>query len=102
MNYTRDTKWHELARGGIIPEAGTALKYETGGWRTFRPIRDNDCCIDCLFCWVYCPDDAIVCEEQSVKGKPIDLDHCKGCAVCAEVCPKDCIKMVRETELAKA
>ena len=99
MTYPKDTKWQDLARGGIIPEAATAVEYQTGGWRTFRPIRDNECCIDCLFCWAYCPDNAIICKDQHVKGQPIDLDHCKGCAICAEVCPKDCYTMVRETEI---
>jgi len=98
-HYPPNAKWNEMAEGGIIPQPGNAVEYQTGGWRNERPIKDNECCIDCLFCWVYCPDGAIICEEQSVKGKPIDLDHCKGCAVCAEVCPKDCISMVRETEI---
>ena len=41
MSYAKDTRWQDLARGGIIPEAATSLAYETGGWRTFRPIRDR-------------------------------------------------------------
>jgi pyruvate ferredoxin oxidoreductase delta subunit len=98
MTYPKDAPWHALARGGIIPEPATALEYKTGGWRTFRPVRDDECCIDCLFCWVYCPDDAVICEDKSVKGRGFDLDHCKGCGLCAEVCPKDCISMKRETE----
>jgi len=98
MIYTKDTRWPELARGGIIPEAGTAEAYETGGWRTFRPVRDDECCIDCLFCWAYCPDSAVICREKSVKGLGFDLKHCKGCAICAEVCPKDCISMHPESD----
>ncbi|MGQ9732240.1 MAG: 4Fe-4S binding protein [Candidatus Zipacnadales bacterium] len=102
MSYPKDAPWHELARGGIIPQPATSLEYKTGGWRTFRPVRDSEACIDCLFCWVYCPDDAIICQEQSVKHQPIDLEHCKGCGVCAAVCPKNCIAMIRETEFNDA
>ena len=38
MTYPKDTPWHKLARGGIVPEPATALEYKTGGWRTFRLI----------------------------------------------------------------
>jgi pyruvate ferredoxin oxidoreductase delta subunit len=96
--YPKDATWKELAPGGIIPQAGNALEYRTGGWRTFRPVRDNDKCIDCLQCWVYCPDDAIPVKNQSLKGLPYDLDHCKGCGVCAAICPVSCIEMKPETE----
>ncbi|MCD6352218.1 MAG: 4Fe-4S binding protein [Armatimonadetes bacterium] len=88
-----------MAPGGIIPQAGNAVYYETGGWRTYRPVRDDDKCIDCLFCWIYCPDDSIIMRDESVKGLGFDLDHCKGCGICAAVCPTNCIEMKLETEL---
>ncbi|MEN6303297.1 MAG: 4Fe-4S binding protein [Armatimonadia bacterium] len=98
-HYPPTAKWNEMAEGGVIPEPGNAVEYSTGGWRNERPIKDNECCIDCHFCWVYCPDDAILrTEDGKVKGAGIDLEHCKGCGVCANVCPKDCIKMVSEVE----
>ena len=55
-HYPPTAKWNEMAEGGIIPQAGNAVEYKTGGWRNERPIKDNECCIDCFFCWVYCPD----------------------------------------------
>ncbi len=97
-HYPADAKWHEMAPGGIIPQAGNAVEYSVSGWRADRPIKDNECCIDCLFCWVYCPDNAILIENSSVKGLDIDLEHCKGCGICAVVCPKDCIVMKSEAE----
>lgn len=100
-HYPPNATWHEMASGGIIPQAGNAVEYSTGGWRIERPIKDDECCIDCLFCWVYCPDDAIELVDGHVKGADIDLDHCKGCGVCLRVCPKDCITMVLETEAAQ-
>ncbi len=96
--YPKDAGWKDMAAGGVIPQAGNAVEYKTGGWRTYRPVRDNDKCINCLQCWIYCPDDAIICEEQTIKGKPYDLDHCKGCGICANICPVKCIEMKVDTE----
>ena len=42
---------------------GSAASYETGGWRKLQPILDRDKCIDCLICWIMCPDTAIVVED---------------------------------------
>ena len=91
--------WKELAIGGRIDEAGCAAEYETGSWRTFRPVRDEEKCTHCLRCWIYCPDSAIKVEDGKVVG--IDLDHCKGCGICAEVCPPKihAIEMIQEAEL---
>jgi pyruvate ferredoxin oxidoreductase delta subunit len=96
--YAKDAGWKDMAAGGIIPQAGNAVEYATGGWRTFRPIRDNEKCINCLQCWVYCPDVAILVVEGSIKDTPYDLKHCKGCGVCAAICPVKCIEMKAETE----
>lgn len=96
--YPPDAGWKDLAPGGIIPQAGNAVLYETGGWRTFRPVRDVEKCIDCLFCWLYCPDCSVRMEEESVKACGFDLDHCKGCGICAAVCPTGAIQMRPEAE----
>ena len=86
--------WREMPIGGLILEAGNSEKYETGSWRTFRPVRDVEKCVNCLFCWIYCPDMAIIVEDKKVKG--VNLTYCKGCGICAVECPKDAIKMVKE------
>ena len=54
-------------------------------WRLIKPVFNKDYCIDCQFCWVYCPDVSIVSRDQKLVG--IDMDHCKGCGICVEVCP---------------
>jgi pyruvate ferredoxin oxidoreductase delta subunit len=77
--------WKDLAIGGIIPRGGTAFEYETGSWRSFRPVHDREKCIDCLDCWYCCPDGAIRVEDKEFVG--FDFDHCKGCGICAAVCP---------------
>jgi pyruvate ferredoxin oxidoreductase delta subunit len=97
--YSPQAGWRDLAPGGIIPQAGSAVHYKTGGWRLQRPVRDDSRCVDCLFCWLYCPDAAVRCEDESVKGLGFDLDHCKGCGICAAVCPVKCIEMKSEAEL---
>lgn len=100
MSITRETGWRDLPLGGKVAEAGSAEEYETGGWRSKRPIWDFDKCTNCLICWVFCPDSAVVVEDGKIKGA--DLVHCKGCGICAEECPDKikAITMVDELELA--
>ena len=86
----------ELPPGGLILEAGNAVKYVTGGWRTYRPRVDKGKCIDCLQCWLLCPDCCIDVEEGTMAG--YDYDHCNGCGICAHICPVKAIEMVLETE----
>ncbi len=74
------------------PSKGSAGK--TGLWRVERPVVDEDKCIKCWLCWLYCPEDVI---SEGENGFPqIDLTFCKGCGVCADVCPVDAIRMVKE------
>lgn len=93
----KEKGWKEIPIGGLILEAGNSTAYETGSWRTFRPVRDEDRCIHCLICWIFCPDSAILVEDEKVVG--IDLKHCKGCGICAKECPSrvQAIQMVEET-----
>jgi 2-oxoacid:acceptor oxidoreductase delta subunit (pyruvate/2-ketoisovalerate family) len=51
-------------------------------------------CVNCLLCWLYCPDSAIRVDGETFAG--VDLDYCKGCAICAEVCPVGAIAMEAE------
>ena len=91
--------WRDLPRGGLILEPGSAQRYKTGDWRTLRPVRDAEKCRQCMLCWVYCPDSAVIVEDGKVVG--VDLDHCKGCGICARECPPKAaaITMVAESEL---
>jgi pyruvate ferredoxin oxidoreductase delta subunit len=66
-------------------------------WRVERPIFNEDHCINCFFCWIYCPDTSILARAKEVEKKGekvmeqsmvgIDYVHCKGCGVCSNVCP---------------
>lgn len=86
--------WKEILIGGLISDAGNSVEYETGGWRSLRPIWDEEKCNHCMTCWAYCPDGAIQVEEGVVVG--IDLAHCKGCGICAQECPQGAITMIEE------
>jgi pyruvate ferredoxin oxidoreductase delta subunit len=79
--------------GGVVTEAGSSHKYKTGDWRAFRPQVDKEKCVNCLLCWIYCPDSAIIRKE---KGIEVNYDYCKGCGICAHECPREAIKMVEE------
>ena len=77
----------------VSPE--TAPQIRTGGWRTgVKPEIDLSKCIDCLLCWLYCPDSAVTLDGTAFAG--FDYDTCKGCELCAEVCPQGAIEMVPE------
>jgi pyruvate ferredoxin oxidoreductase delta subunit len=91
--------WREIPIGGVIRKAGNAAEYETGSWRTYKPIWSVDRCIHCLRCWIACPDSAITTEDGKVTG--IDYGHCKGCGICSFECPVDpkAIEMKLETEV---
>ena len=90
----RLSPWQELPAGGAILPA-EAEQPRTGGWRTgLRPEVDLSRCVDCLLCWLYCPDSAVRLDGTAFEG--FDYDFCKGCEICAEVCPVDAIEMVVE------
>ena len=54
--------------GAVIPESGNATKYKTGGWRSERPVRDEEKCKQCLFCYFYCPDSSVIVEDGRAVG----------------------------------
>ena len=56
--------WQHLPVAGVVrPEE--AARPLTGGWRTGeRPAVELSKCVNCLLCWVYCPDSAIVLEAR--------------------------------------
>ena len=86
--------WNDLRAGGIVVP-GEAARPQTGGWRTgVVPEVDLSKCVNCLLCWLYCPDSAVELDGTTFTG--FDLTYCKGCEICAEVCPVDAVTMVPE------
>ena len=90
MTTENKSGWKTLLPGAVIDEPGSSQKYKTGDWRAFRPFVIKEKCVNCLICWIYCPDGAIIREEKWVA---INYDFCKGCGICAHECPKQAISM---------
>ena len=91
--------WRDIPYGGIIPEPGNSVEYDTGDWRVRRPIIDFAKCTHCMFCWLFCPDASMQVKNQKLQG--VDLRHCKGCGICAQVCPHNAITMTDEAKVEK-
>jgi 2-oxoacid:acceptor oxidoreductase delta subunit (pyruvate/2-ketoisovalerate family) len=84
--------WQEMPLAGTV-RPGDAPQIRTGGWRTgVKPEVDLARCVNCLLCWLYCPDSAIRLDGTDFVG--FDYDVCKGCEICAEICPTEAIEMV--------
>lgn len=86
--------WKHIPEGGLIIEPGNSINFKTGNWKTYKPVWNKDKCINCMTCFISCPEDAI----KVVKGKITapDLDFCKGCGICAQVCPAKALTMVKD------
>ncbi len=89
-----EVTWKDLEIGSIVVEPGSADQYETGGWRSQRPVYDNTKCNKCGLCYIYCPEGCI--EQQEDGYFEPNLFYCKGCGICAHECPKDVITIVEE------
>ena len=86
--------WKEIPLGFVQDDYMSCLNNHTGSWRSERPIWDEDHCIKCGVCYLYCPE---ACIEQDEKGYfHANLDYCKGCGVCVQECWTGCISLKPE------
>lgn len=85
FNEALNTSTSELARENRSYSQNSSFNKYVGDWRIEKPIFNEDFCIHCQFCWIYCPDTSIISKDK--KFDHIDYDHCKGCGVCVDVCP---------------
>lgn len=99
--------WEEFEAGAIlhsfegkaelhVHHTNNSINHSVADWRAEKPIFNEEHCIHCQFCWVYCPDTAIV--PQDKKFGHIDYVHCKGCGICVDVCPTNPKALVMFTE----
>lgn len=88
-------KSKELKPGAVLSQKDdSSLKYQTGTWKTFRPIIDEEKCVYCMQCVLFCPENCIAIKRGGKRGD-VNLDYCKGCGICAAQCPVGAIKMVK-------
>ncbi len=88
--------WKEIPIGAMIIEPGSSIEFDVTTWRVFRPILDKNKCTKCGLCWIYCPEGAIMVNEDG--SYEINLSYCKGCGICQKSCNVKAITMVREDE----
>jgi 2-oxoacid:acceptor oxidoreductase delta subunit (pyruvate/2-ketoisovalerate family) len=82
--------------GGVVLR-DEAEQPQTGAWRPgLKPQVDLSKCVNCLLCWLYCPDSAISLEDAVFTG--FDLRYCKGCELCAAACPTGAVTMVEDRD----
>jgi len=78
--------WQKINHGSNVFEAGNAVNFHTGDWRSEKPVFIAEKCKQCLLCFPVCPDSSIMLSNKgAVEG--INFDFCKGCLVCMKVCP---------------
>ena len=92
---TQDKNWKEIAPAGVC--STSSLKFLTGDWKTYTPVRDPAKCTRCLLCVLYCPDGAIHWRPEK-SDIEFDYNYCKGCGICAHQCPTSAIAMKLEQE----
>ena len=91
-------RWTELAVGTAITEPGSARQYQSGTWRSQRPVWNHTECIRCGVCVIFCPEGCVHFDIDEEGFPGADLDYCKGCAICAQECVTACIRMENEEE----
>lgn len=97
MDKPKLKQWREPESVSKYPLGSTCpgdhLTSINAGWRTFKPVIDLEKCVDCMKCFLVCPDGVI---DKSAETLTIDYDYCKGCGVCAYECPVKAIDMEKE------
>jgi len=76
-----------------IAVGGYGVLKDVSSWRVFQPVVDEEKCVGCKNCWLYCPETAI---KWTDRNKPeIESNKCKGCGICVNECPVQAIEFQR-------
>jgi len=85
----------ETIRPGAVIRRNDQPVPNMSGWRTGKkPTVKWSQCVDCLICWSFCPDAAMILKDGHFVG--IDYQACKGCEICVTSCPTQAVYMVPE------
>jgi 2-oxoisovalerate ferredoxin oxidoreductase delta subunit len=76
----------------MVASFGSMRVNKTASWRSIKPIIHEEKCTNCMICWKYCPEPAIM----PTAPPKIDYDFCKGCGICIVECPFDAISSEKE------
>jgi len=90
----KEHTWKNVELGAIVTEAGSASQYKTGDWRSQYPKYNQDRCVKCGICYLYCPDAAIKIKADGYIE--VDQFYCKGCGICARECWTGAFEMLPE------
>ena len=83
----------KLKYEGPWTDTETVIVFPVGTWRFQRPVTKVEKCCQCGWCYIFCPNGAVVDKGTHFAA---NLDCCKGCGVCTTVCPVNAIVMIRE------
>ncbi len=88
---------------GAVSKPLESLKVKTGDWGAEYPVIEEEKCIGCGECEIFCPDLCIELIEAGMEKKgekekiirvaKVNYEYCKGCGTCSVVCPAEAIKM---------
>ena len=92
----KDMTWHELNLGCMITDVGNTMQYQTGDWRSQRPVYNFERCLKCGVCYIFCPEGCVMRNTEDYFVA--DLFFCKGCGICARECPTKVITMITEED----
>ena len=79
--------WRQVDPGGQVMEPGSSVNYRSSDWSSVVAEWLPDPCIQCLQCWIFCPDNCIMVNNERIVG--VDEYYCKGCGICVEICPTE-------------
>lgn len=65
----------------------------TGDWKVYPVVIQQDKCKKCSMCLLYCPTNSVELKDNTYF---INLEYCKGCGVCINECPADAIEFIKE------